>query len=259
MDKKQNWLIIPDFDCLTESVHLAAAYGAAFEYNDFYIPAIYSDPREVNERIAVYCALPRDRSQDTLHGVFLDMVIASQDTALREYSREKIAQSMQIAARLGVRGVVFHTGLIASLNFGDYQKVWIDAAEEVFRPLCEQYPDLCVYMENTFEQTPEVFNKLMQRMGDIPNFALCLDYAHAVLTPTSPESWVKNLAPYIQHIHLNDNDLRWDLHLVPGEGKIDYAQFVQLLKKYKVDAPILLELKGAEKQKRALAALTHML
>ncbi len=259
MDKKQNWLIIPNFDRLTESVRLAEAYGAAFEYNDFYIPEIYNNPREVNKRIAAYCALPRDRSQDTLHGAFLDMVIASQDAVLREYSREKIAQSMQIAASLGPRGVVFHTGLIASLNFGDYQKAWIDAAEEVFRPLCEQYPNLCVYIENTFEQTPEVFNNLMQRMGDIPNFALCLDYAHAVLTQTPPESWVKNLAPHIRHIHLNDNDLRRDLHLVPGEGKIDYTQFAQLLKKYQVDVPILLELKGIERQEKALTVLAHML
>ncbi len=259
MNKGREWLIIPEYDRLEASAQLAEMYHAAFEYNDFYVPGIYNDPEEVEKRIAAYCALPRDRSRDTLHGVFLDMVIASRDVNLRKYSREKVAQSMEIAGRLGICGVVFHTGLMASLNYGAYLEVWLEAAEEVFRPLCRQYPQLCIYMENTFEQTPEVFERLMHRMGDLPNFALCLDYAHAVLTPTPPEIWVKTLAPHIRHIHLNDNDLKKDLHLVPGEGKIDYAQFVQLLRSYQVHAPILLELKGLERQEKALTALAGML
>ncbi len=252
MTEKRSWLMIPEFLDLAESARLAESYDAAFEYNDFYLPRVYSDPQEVEKRIATYCALPRDRSRDTLHGVFLDTVIVSQDEKLRAYSRERVAQSVEIAARLGVRGVVFHTGLIASLNYGEYLQAWLDGAEEVFRPLCSQYPQLCIYMENTFEQTPEVFEKLMQRMADVPNFALCLDYAHAVLTPTPPEVWVKTLAPHIRHIHLNDNDLKKDLHLIPGEGSIDYAQFFRLLEEYRVDAPILLELKGIERQRQAL-------
>ncbi len=253
-----NRLIIPELDDLSASAALAKAYGAAFEYNDFYRPAVYGDPDEVTRRIEAYRALPRDRSRDTLHGVFLDIVIASSDPVFRARSRELMAGSLAIAARLGIRGAVFHTGLIASLDYGSYRAGWLKAAEEVFRPLCAAYPDLEVYMENTFERTPAVFVELMERMADVPNFALCLDYAHAALTPTPPAVWVETLAPYIRHIHLNDNDLVRDLHAVPGEGAIDYAEFKHLTERFGVRAPILLELNGLENQKRALDFLNTL-
>ena len=40
---KRDWLIIPDFDRLSESLELSDRYGAAFEYNDFFMPDILDD------------------------------------------------------------------------------------------------------------------------------------------------------------------------------------------------------------------------
>ncbi len=253
VNKHKKWLIIPDIDALDESAALAEKHGAAFEYNDFFQPDVYTSDEEVERRIEIYKSLPRDRSADTLHGAFLDIAFASTDKIIRERSRKLIEQSVEIAERLGIRGVIFHTGIIANLNYGIYREAWLRAAEDTFRPLCKKYPSVEIYIENTFERSPDVFLALMQRMSDIPSFGLCLDYAHAVLTPTSPKSWIKTLAPYIKHIHLNDNDLKKDLHLVPGEGEIDYLRFYSLITEYGVDAPILLELKGIENQKKALA------
>ncbi len=247
---KHKYLIIPDFHRLAESMVLAERYDAAFEYNDFYQPEVYRSPAEVNKRIEIYCALPRSRKNDTLHGVFLDICIASTDDTIRNHSRRLVVQSMEIAHRMGIRGIIFHTGLISSLNHGGYQKAWLDAAKEVFRPLCMQYPDLTIYIENTFETAPQVFSLLMEEMSDLSNFKLCLDYGHTVLTPTAPEIWIRTLSPHIGHIHLNDNDLQKDLHLAPGEGKIDFEEFERLISA--MDVPVLLELTGLEKQKQAL-------
>ncbi len=252
MKQETKWVIIPDCARLSESAALAEEYDAAFEYNDFFLPAVYQDPNETKRRVKLYQGLSRDRSMDTLHGVFLDIAIASQDDVIRTYSRNQIQASMRLAQQLGLRGAVFHTGMIAQLNYGGYQKAWLDAAEEVFRPLAAAFPDVNIYIENTFEQTPEVFVLLMQRMADVKNVSLCLDYAHAVLTKTPCEKWVEMLAPKIGHIHLNDNDLSHDLHQCPGDGTMDFAEFRALTARYSVTAPILLELFGIEKQKKAL-------
>ncbi len=255
---KPKFLIIPDYNRLDESVQLANEYNAAFEYNDFYLPNVYSNKEELQQRINTYRSLNRDRSEDTMHGVFFDIAFASTDKTIREYSRGLVAQSLEIAAELGIRGVVFHTGILASLNFGDYQNAWLNAAEEVFRPLAEKYPQLNIYIENTFEDTPEVFQLFMQRMADVPNIALCLDYAHAALTSTAHEQWINALASHIGHIHLNDNDNLRDLHQVPGEGEIDFQKFKDLLEQYDIHSPILLEVAGIEKQQKSLVFMTKL-
>ena len=70
---ERSWLIVPDVGRLEESAALAEEFGAAFEYDDFYQPAVYEDEREVERVIAAYLSLERDRSRDTLHGVFFDI------------------------------------------------------------------------------------------------------------------------------------------------------------------------------------------
>lgn len=249
---KKEWMIIPDFNNLRESLSLAEEYNAAFEYNDFFDPAVYSDEEEVKKRISLYKGCSRNPSKDTLHGVFFDIAITSKDPVICDYSRQKMEQSMAIAQELGVRGVVFHSGLISGLKQKAYLENWYEIQEEWLRYLLDKYSSLSIYMENTFETEPQILSELKRRMQDAERFRLCLDYAHAVISQTAPEQWVAAMAEDIGHIHLNDNDLYADLHMVPGEGAIDFTHFKELLDKYKVDCPVLLEITGTEKQKKAL-------
>ena len=57
---------------------------------------------------------------------------------------------------------------------------------------------------------------------------------------------------------MNDNDLKADLHMVPGEGCIDFNEFKELLSEYKVKSSVLLEISGTEKQKRALEYISNL-
>lgn len=249
---ERQWLIIPDFYNLNQSVELAEEYDAGFEYNDFFEPAVYSDEEEVKRRIHIYKQLNRDRSRDTLHGVFMDMAAASNDPYIKKYSREKMEQSVAIATELGVKGVVFHSGLIGELQLSSYIKDWADEQESFIRKLLEDYPSIEIYMENTFEKNPAALLQLKERLKGEERFRLCLDYGHACLSPTPIREWIVKMAPFIGHMHLNDNDLNADLHLVPGEGMIDFKECKKLLEENKIEASILLEITGVEKQRRAL-------
>lgn len=249
---EQKWLIIPDFYNLEKSAALAQEYDASFEYNDFFDPLVYSDLEEVKRRVATYKQITRDRSRDTLHGVFLDIATASKDPFIKKYSQEKMEQSVAIAEDMGVKGVVFHSGLIGELQLSSYIKCWVDEQELFFRKMLEKYSSLEIYMENTFEKMPSALLQLKERLKDEKRFLLCLDYAHACLTPTSVAEWVSDMSPYLGHMHVNDNDLNADLHMTPGEGVIDFKKFKQLLADNHIDVPILLEVNGTEKQKRAL-------
>lgn len=254
----RQWHIIPEYENIEKSLNLAGKYNAVFEYNDFFKPAIFEDEDILEERIQFYLNLDRDRSKDTLHGIFLDLCIASQDTTIREYSKKRIRQSMEIADRLGIKGVVFHTGLIGGLTVDYYINGWVNAAAELFGGLAKEFPNLMIYVENSFEFSPDAFMKLMDKVKDIKNVKICLDYGHAALTLTPLEVWVEKMAPYIAHMHINDHDLKADLHLAPGEGKINYAYFKELMEKHNVQVSTLLEVNGIERQEKALEFMTRL-
>ena len=254
----RKWLIIPDYENVEESVLLAEEYQAAFEYNDFWNPKVYENPEEVKKRIQLYKSLNRSLEEDTLHGVFLDMSIVSKDMLIREYSGKCYRQSMEIANELGVKGVVFHSGLIGNLTVDYYIREWLLQSEAFFRELAILYPDIEIYLENTFEQTPDVLVTLKKRMSDVDRFKLCLDYGHACLSKTDPTEWVLKMAPYIGHMHVNDNDLMNDLHLGVGEGQIDFIRWKQLLEQNGVNTSVLLELNGIEKQRKSLAYMSGL-
>lgn len=251
-------LFIPDRNNLTEALAIANEFEASFEYNDFVYPQVYDSKDAIDEIIKIYKSLGRDMSNDTMHGAFLGIDIAAIDPVFKARSRELCEQSLMIADRLGIKAVVFHTGLIGTLHVEYYVNHWICEASQFFIEMCKKYPNLTIYMENSFEQEPDVFVRLMDTMQGADNFKLCLDYGHAIITSTDIEEWVEKLAPYIGHMHINDNDLKDDLHLVPGEGQIDFDKWSSLMDKYGIDSSVLIELNGLDKAKQGLEFLKKM-
>lgn len=254
---KRKWLIIPEYEQREAYAALAKQYRAAFEYNDFFQPAVYENEEEVNRRIAGYCELDRDRSKDMLHGAFLDVVASSDDAVIAEYSKKRMRQSMEIAGRLGIRGVVFHSGLARGVTNKTYVENWISRQGSFIRELLREFPDLEICMENTQEETPELLLRLKESLRDCSRFSLCLDYAHANISGTRPELWVKQAGQYIGHFHINDNDGTADLHLTPGEGSIDWLNFEAVTKELS-QVSVLIEINGLEKQGKALEYLERL-
>ena len=244
--------LVPDIQDMEHSVQLAEEYGCAFEYNDFYAPAVLDDPKKQEEIIAHYKKYRSDFSKDTMHGAFLDVTIHSSDARIREVSALRIHQSMEIAKKLGLRGVVFHTGRLAGFRVDYYLTQWKEMNAAFFRELAEKYPEQQIYMENMFDEAPDVLAGLAEEMKEVKNFGVCLDYAHAALTGCTGREWVETLAGHICHVHINDNDLKNDLHQPLGEGQIDWDNFDHLLRGHQVNASVLIEVNGYEAQKKSL-------
>jgi len=120
-----NVWMIPDYKRLEQSVELAKKYNAKFDYFDFSMADVYMNDEEVEKRINKYLSLGRDTSQDTMHGVYIDMTIHSADPVIAKHSRFCIYKSMHTAKKLGVKGIVFHTGLIGGLKDKKYMNNWL--------------------------------------------------------------------------------------------------------------------------------------
>ena len=156
--------LIPDIQDMERMKQLAGEYDCAFEYNDFYAPEVLDDRRKQEEIIETYARYRSDFSQDTMHGAFLDVTIHSSDPLIREASILRVRQSMEIAKRMGVKGVVFHTGRLAGFRVEYYLKQWKEMNAHFFRELAEEFPKQQIYMENMFDDAPDVLAELVEEM-----------------------------------------------------------------------------------------------
>lgn len=247
--------IIPDRQEIEQSLELIQEYNGAFEYNDFWKPAILDDRRQQENIIEFYARYRTDFSKDTMHGAFLDVCIHSEDPLIREVSRKRVRGSMELASRMGLRGVVFHTGLLAGFRVPYYLEHWKQENIKFFREIADEYPKQEILVENMFDEVPDELAFLGQAMKSTENFGVCLDYAHGAVTDCPVETWVRELAPYIRHMHINDNDLKADLHQPVGDGRIDWQKFHRLMQQYRVTSSVLVEVKGYEAQRKSLEYL----
>ena len=247
--------IIPQRDYIEESLRLSKEYNANFEYNDFFLPFVLDDEEKKKEIIDFYKSLDRDRSEDTMHGAFLDVTIHSTDDRIREVSELRVRQSMEIAKELGIRGVVFHTNMIANFKDAVYMKKWVESNAAFYKKLLKEYPGLYVFVENMFDFDPDMLLSLAKEMAEEEYFGVCLDYAHATISKVEAKEWFEVLKPYIKHMHINDNDLQNDLHMALGKGKIDYKELDELLKSSEINPSILVEVSKVEDQEESLLYL----
>lgn len=254
--------LVPDRKDMERMCGLAAEYDCAFEYNDFYIATVMDDSERQEEIIAGYRAYREGYageagatngfSEDTMHGAFLDVTVHSDDPLIRDVSMLRVRQSMETAKSMGLKGVVFHTGRLAGFRAAGYLSNWRDRNEAFFREIADRYPAQQIYMENMFDEAPDILAGLAEKMRDVKNFGVCLDYAHAMISRCPGRDWIEALGPYIRHIHINDNDLQNDLHLAVGAGRLDWQEFDRLIRQNQIEAPVLVEVSGYEAQRESL-------
>lgn len=214
---------IPEYQYAEEWAEISAKYNLAFEYNEFFNPLLLEDKNKLEEILHIYESLGRDTSKDTLHGAFLDITVSSSDPLIKKISDYRVRQSFDIASRLNVRGVVFHTNYLTDFKSKPYRDRWVHENTLYWQEICSEYGNLCVFIENMFDDTPELLCRLAENLTDSKNFGVCLDLAHAHLSKVSLSGWIDSLKKYIKHIHINDNYGEEDQHLAVGKGNIDWS------------------------------------
>ena len=244
-------LIIPNKDRLEESLTLAKEYNLGFEFNEFFNPDLLDDVDKLQETIDFYqkSDLP---VYTTVHGAFFDVIPFSVDAKIREIAHLRIEQSIEVAKKLGAKAVVFHTNYDPFLNTREYVEQWIKTNTECWSKVLEAHSDINIYLENMFDVSPAIMEILSENLSKYPNYGVCFDYAHASISKVPAELWAQRLGKYIKHVHINDNDLKSDLHLAWGDGKINRTEFYKTYETYLSNATILIETSSIENQIHSL-------
>ena len=252
------FLIVSNIERLQEHLAISKKYGLGFEYNDFYKPEVINNASEKKNIINKYLAadLP---DYSTLHGAFFDVIVFSYDEKIREISEKRIIESMEIARKIGAKGVVFHTNANPFLAFMEYENRTIEMTINFFSGLLENYSDINIYIENMFDSNPRILKKISEKLIKYHNYGICFDYAHAMISNTPIIEWINELSSYIKHIHINDNDLKNDLHLSIGEGKINWDEFKKFYLKYFTECTVLIETSLPENQVKSIEYIRNLL
>lgn len=216
---------IPKPEQLDQFVAFSKEYDAAFEYNDFFLPIVLDQPNQVENLIKQYTSLDRDRSMDTLHGVFLDICVNSDDPEIYKISNQRVHQSMDIGKRLGVSAVIFHTNHIPNFRLKSYREGWLRRNQKYWTELLHEYPDMNIYLENMFDDEPDLLCRLAEAMQDEPRFGVCYDVAHAFISCTPLKEWNQSLLPFTRHLHINDNHKTEDTHNPVGSASLPWQQY----------------------------------
>jgi len=196
-----------------------------------------------------------------IHGKYL-MNLASADAKIFKTSASTLRSSLNIAGRIGARGVIFHTGSHKGLGIDAVFDQICDAAARV---LDETPEDTWMIFENSAGQGGVIGSKFSE-LGAIikqinnPRAKVCMDTCHAFASGydlRNADAVAATLAEFdaeigLEHlaaIHCNDSkaDLGGgrDLHENIGDGKIGRAGFEALLAHPAIaEVPLLLEVPG---------------
>lgn len=245
------WECIPDYREIDLWMKLASENNLAFEYNEFFSPQVLDDKALMEDIIRCYQSTGRKLELDTLHGAFLDICVNSTDSLIRKASWYRVEQGLDIACRMGLRGVVFHTNYISGFKLERYRKEWIEKNIEFWGKMCGKYPQTDIYLENMFDESPQLLTAVAEGLKAVENFGVCLDIAHSSLSDTGIDDFLNNLEPHIRHVHINDTEGLEDSHLAVGAGVIDW----NVLKDRRITAnnpSILIEVRGADKVLQSL-------
>lgn len=249
-------LIVSKVGQLTEYKSIAEEYGVAFEINDFFAPDILDDEKRQWNIIESYkkAGVPKG---STMHGAFLDVTVFSQDRRIRETSKLRMKQSMEIADKLSLAAVVFHSNANPFLRDVEYEDSVIDGTAAYLEELLVSFPRQNIYLENMFDKNPGIIAAISKRLKEYPNYGVCFDYAHANVFGDDLSEWMTAVAPYTKHIHINDNDLSQDLHLALGDGQIVWEEFDRYYKQFFKGCSVLIETTEPALQKRSLEYIRH--
>lgn len=190
----------------------------------------------------------------TFHGTFMDLNPGSVDAAVRETTKLRVQQTLEIAAVLKPRVIVFHPGF-SKITYGGAVDAWVSNSVEFWQDLEQTVRAVgCkIAIENIFEDEPSTLKLLLDKL-DPQLFGHCFDSGHFNMFATvSLDEWFSVLGERIIESHLHDNHGQADEHLPIGEGEIDFGAVTSLLHRYAPDAVWTLEAHSRPRLERARA------
>ena len=174
------------------------------------------------EKIAAALSIYQPRI--TLHGPFIDLSAGSKDPRIREVTRLRLNQFLDLIPIFKPVTVVCHAGYDAK-RYAFFKEEWVQNSLDTWSWFAKQLnaQGARLMLENVYEKDPQEVLILLKELKS-EKVGLCLDAGHLwSFGKSTPELWLDTLGDFIGQFHLHDNDGTFDQHLGLGAGNIDFA------------------------------------
>jgi sugar phosphate isomerase/epimerase len=171
--------------------------------------------------------------------------IAASDKRERIAAMDEIKRAIEVAEQIPFKFLVQHVGGGGE----DFSPAKFEAAMSSVEHLRAFAKPLGVtlLLENIPNElsTPERLLELINTLH-FDDMGFCFDVGHAHMAAGVQETF-EQLKGQVRSTHVHDNDKNNDSHLWPGEGNINWAEVVALLRTAPMVPPLLLEINGEGK------------
>ncbi len=167
----------------------------------------------------------------SLHGPFWDLNPGSVDPLIREVSRFRLHQFVDMFEIFQPVRAVCHTGFDPRHHHA-HQDFWLSESLKAWEVLVKKTEKLKVplLLENVWEHEPGLHRILFEKLPST-HFGFCFDVGHQhCFSSASMDQWLHALMEQTQELHLHDNDGSHDLHLPIGQGNIDFQRLFDTMK-----------------------------
>lgn len=198
----------------------------------------------------------------SFHAPFAERIdITSLDEGARGAARQELTRAAEAAALLEAKYFVVHPGP-EKTAFPEHERfVRLGNAADVLDQVYHYCATLGVnlVLENML---PHLFAGRIENLLWIMEtlkareVGICFDTGHGHLGCNLPEI-VKLSAGYLRLVHASDNGGRWDDHLAPGDGKIDWSALLRQLLDIGYDGTFILEIAELEDRRVTLEAASR--
>ena len=178
-------------------------------------------------------------SNSILHAPSNELFPCAIDEKARELAAYRYRQSLELAKRYGSKKVVIHGGYHPWM----YYPVWyVGQSVSFWKDFLKEDPGVEIVLENVLETQPDLILEILEGVDD-PRLRMCFDVGHINAYSYIPiMDWLETCAPWIGHIHVNNNDGREDLHQGLQDGIIPMKELLQRIESMCPEATITLEM-----------------
>ena len=217
-----------------------SVWNNSFEGLDF-----YDNPQKIKE-IAKRC----DVEFAAFHAPFsVDISFSNPAPIARHTAAEIIKRAIHSAAQIGIKTMVLHPSGAHYEKYSDRKflvKQCIDHVGEIY-DFCEK-EGVVLALENLTGRgvcgTPE---EMLLFLNAFPNMQVCFDTNHCAYI--LPEDYLHTLLKAgmkgrIATLHVSDYNLDKEMHVMPGEGKINWNELITRLEQLDFSGVFMYEVSG---------------
>jgi sugar phosphate isomerase/epimerase len=201
-------------------------------------------------------SLRENGMQCSIHLPFHDLQPGSIDDLILEATRTRLKKSMQVAKVYEPKFLVAHAYFIPL--YSDLFSKWFNRAWWTWRQVLDEWPEHPpLYLENVREKDPRPLGDILSELARF-NVKFCFDVGHWSSYGSGGQYqnlsfWIQTMAPFLEHLHLHDNDGIADQHLGLGQGAIPWAELFAGIELLELSPGVTLEPHSEEDLNYSLA------